>query len=230
VAGNCARLKGTKAVCYIPGLSNFYATFAYCTGLTGSIPADLFRYNTLVSSNGFRSTFQGCTGLTGAIPADLFRYNTAVSTSGFYATFYGCTGLTGSIPADLFRYNTLVSTTGFLETFYGCTGLTGSIPADLFKYNTACTSFNLTFYGANKLEPSANIFFAPGEEGTRFLNQTVDFTGCFRLTGTYGGAQGTAPALWGCDFGTGTPTTTDCFQGHSSSTLSNWADIPAAWT
>ena len=76
-----------------------------------------------VSTSGFSATFRGCTGLTGAIPTDLFRYNTLVSENGFNATFYDCTKLSGAIPTDLFRYNTLVSTNGFNRTFYGCTNL-----------------------------------------------------------------------------------------------------------
>ena len=121
----------------------------------------------------------------------------------FYATFQSCTGLTGSIPADLFRYNINVSTDGFYQTFYNC----------------------------NKLELSPWIFFAEGEEGTRFLNRPSNFFECFRLTGAYGGSvAGTAPALWNCNFGTATPVTTDTFQGHSAASLTNWADIPAAWT
>ena len=168
-SSNRSRLKGTKAVCNIVGLSNF------------------------------SSTFYGCTGLT-SLPTDLFRYNTAVSSSGFYETFYGCTGLT-SLPTDLFRYNTAVSSSGFYRTFHGCT----------------------------KLQLSPYIFFSAGEESTRFLNRVSNFQECFYLT-SFSGSQGTAPALWNCDFGTGTPTKTDCFQGHSSSSLSNWANIPADWT
>jgi len=139
-SSNRSRLKGTKAVCNIVGLSNF------------------------------SSTFYGCTGLT-SLPTDLFRYNTAVSSSGFYRTFHGCT----------------------------------------------------------KLQLSPYIFFSAGEESTRFLNRVSNFQECFYLT-SFSGSQGTAPALWNCDFGTGTPTKTDCFQGHSSSSLSNWANIPADWT
>jgi hypothetical protein len=260
---NRARLKATRAVPRIPGLASFRETFLNCTGLTGSIPTDLFRYNTLVSTNGFQYTFSGCSGLTGSIPADLFRYNTLVSTSGFQSTFQNCTGLTGSIPASLFQYNTLVSTYGFYATFYGCTGLTGSIPADLFRYNTLASSngfyatffgctgltgpipdglfryniavsssgFISTFYLCTKLEPSPYIFFAAGEEGTRFLNRVSDFTNCFRLNTAYLGTNpGTAPALWACDFGSATPVKTDCFQGHSAPTLTNFADIPVEWT
>ena len=255
-SSNRSRLKGTKAVCNIVGLSNFSSTFYGCTGLTSlptdlfryntavsssgfyatfynctsltSIPTDLFRYNTAVSSSGFYRTFQNCTGLT-SLPTDLFRYNTAVSSSGFYRTFHGCTGLT-SLPTDLFRYNTAVSSSGFYRTFHGCTGLT-SLPTDLFRYNTAVSSsgFYRTFHGCTKLQLSPYIFFSAGEESTRFLNRVSNFQECFYLT-SFSGSQGTAPALWNCDFGTGTPTKTDCFQGHSSSSLSNWANIPADWT
>ena len=207
----------------------FYLTFCSCTNLTGSIPTDLFRYNTQVSASGFCATFYICPGLTGSIPTDLFRYNTQVSTSGFAYTFYTCPGLTGSIPTDLFRYNTQVSTDGFSGTFFNCLGLTGSIPTDLFRYNTQCTSFNSTFYICPKLQQNANIFYADGEQSTRFLNQSVDFTNCFRVT-SYTGNQGVAPDLWNCNFGTGTPIKTDCWQGHSVPTVSNFADIPADWT
>ena len=209
--------------------SGFYRTFDGCTNLSGSIPTDLFRYNTLVSTSGFYATFYGCTNLTGSIPTDLFRYNPLVSTNGFNQTFYGCTNLAGSIPTDLFRYNTQVSTNGFQLTFYGCSNLSGSIPADLFRYNTQCTSFNSTFYLCPKLQQNANIFYADGEQATRFLNQSVGFTNCFHVA-SYTGDQGVAPDLWNCTFGTGTPIKTDCWQGHSVSTVSNFADIPADWT
>ena len=226
-AGNRQRLKSTSAVPYIPGLLSFNATFSSCTGLTGSIPTDLFRYNTQVSTYGFNQTFYGCTGLTGSIPTDLFRYNTAVSTNGFYLTFYGCTGLTGSIPTDLFRYNTAVSTNGFYATFYGCTGLT-SAPSLLFAYTPNCDSFQSVFQNCNKLQLPADLFSAAGDKSTRFLNKTVNFTNAMRI-GTFTGTKGTAPDLWNYDFGSGTPTKTACFAGHTSSSVSNAADIPAEW-
>lgn len=196
-AGNRQRLKSTSAVPYIPGLLSFTATFSSCTGLTGSIPTDLFRYNTQVSTNGF------------------------------YSTFYGCTGLSGSIPADLFRYNTLVSTSGFFQTFYGCTGLT-SAPSLLFAYTPNCDSFQSVFQNCNKLQLPADLFSAAGDKSTRFLNKTVNFTNALRI-GTFTGTQGTAPDLWNYDFGSGTPTKTTCFTGHTSSSVSNAADIPAEW-
>ena len=252
-ATNRSRLKATAIVPNIPGLANFRETFGTCTGLT-SIPVDLFRYNTAVSTTGFNAIFYGCTGIT-SIPVDLFRYNTAVSTSGFQAAFQGCTGIT-SLPVDLFRYNTLVSTSGFQQTFYGCTGITSlpvdlfryntgvstsgfastfifctglaSLPANLFRYNTACTSFRQVFNTCNKLQLRSDMFFQPGEESTRFLNKSVDFTDAMRI-GTFTGTQGTAPALWDCTYGTGTPTTTTCFTGQTSASVTNYASIPTAW-
>lgn len=211
--------------------SGFTGTFYYCQGLTGSIPADLFRYNTQVSSSGFFQTFCYCTGLTGSIPATLFKYNILVSTSGFFGTFSLCTSLTGAVPADLFRYNTLVSTSGFNQTFSACEGLT-SLPADLFRYNTAVSTngFEATFSGCIKLQLNRNIFFADGEESTRFLNKTISFTNCFART-SFTGNPGEAPALWNCDFGTGIATKSSCYSGlgNSLASLSNYASIPPDW-
>ena len=206
----------------------FYQTFRGCSSVT-SIPADLFRHNTLVSTSGFYQTFYNCSSLT-SIPTDLFRYNTLVSISGFYQTFYGCSSLT-SIPTDLFRHNTLVSTSGFFGTFYGCTNLT-SIPADLFRYNVnvSTNGFYQTFYDCTKLQLNKWIFFASGEEGTRFLNKVSTFYRCFYRT-SFTGTQGEAPELWNCDFGTETPTKTGCFEGSGNSltSLSNYNDIPNDW-
>ena len=224
---NAPKVKATSAVKGITGILNFKATFYGCTGLT-SLPTDLFRYNTAVSTSGFDETFYGCTALT-ALPVDLFRYNTAVSSSGFYLTFYVCTALT-ALPVDLFRYNTAVSTSGFIYTFSGCTSLT-ALPVDLFRYNTAVSSsgFYSTFSGCRKLQLNPWIFFATGEEGTRFLNRPSNFTDCFRFAVAFTGTKGTAPALWGCDFGTQTPVTTTCFTGHSLDSVDNYASIPTAW-
>jgi hypothetical protein len=56
-----------------------------------------------------------------------------------------------------------------------------------------------------------------------------NFTECFKLISAFTGTQGTAPDLWDCDFGTETPTTTNCFTGHSTDSVDNYADIPTAW-
>jgi len=256
---NCSKLTSLPVDLfrYNTGVSatGFYATFSGCFKLN-SLPTDLFRYNTLVSASGFLNTFYNCISLT-SLPADLFRYNTLVSTSGFSNTFYNCSSLT-SLPADLFRYNTLVSTSGFYNTFFNCSSLT-SLPADLFRYNTVVNTFKNTFKGCSNLETIPNglfkynttvstiafdstfdgcnklqinpwTFYLDGEQSTRFLNQSPNFTNCFNRT-TFTGVQGTAPDLWNCDFGTGTPTKTDCFNGDGNNTtsISNYASIPVEW-
>ena len=201
-------------------ITTFVYTFRSCTSLT-SIPADLFRYNTVVTN--FQGTFRNCAGLT-SIPTDLFRYNTIATT--FSYIFLDCISLT-SIPTDLFRYNTVV--TNFQGIFQGCTSLT-SIPTDLFRYNTIVTNFSYTFYGCAKAQYNINIFYAVGEEGTRFSNKTVNFDSCFYRT-SFSGIQGTAPDLWNCDFGTGTPNKTTCYggAGNSLTSLTNYTDIPVEW-
>jgi hypothetical protein len=209
--------------------STFFATFMNCINLA-SIPTDLFRYNTIVKTYAFTNTFNGCTSLQ-SIPVDLFKYNTLVSLWGFKGTFYNCSSLL-SVPVDLFRYNTLVGDSGFNSTFYGCSNLS-TIPKDLFKYNVAVTSggFNSTFYGCTKLKLNRNIFFSDGEESTRFLNKSVDFTDCFNRS-TYTGAEpGEAPALYNVNFGTGTATKTNCFSGIGNGLVSilNYALIPTIW-
>ena len=102
------------------------------------------------------------------------------------------------------------------------------MPIDLFRYNFQCTGFRETFYLCSKLTLNDQIF-GPDLATTRFLNQSVNFTNCFRINSSFTGTQGTAPELWNAAYGTGTPTRTDCFQGHSVSSLTNYASIPAAW-
>ena len=223
-----ARLQETGVIGGITGLIHFTDTFSGCTGLT-SLPADLFKYHPTVADNAFNSTFTGCTGLT-TLRSGLFKYNTQAAASAFMKTFDGCTGLT-SLPADLFRYNTLVGSSGFYKTFNGCTGLT-SLPANLFRYNTLVGSsgFYQTFYGCNKLQLNPWIFYASGEESTRFASPVPaqNFESCFELTAAFGGTKGTAPALWDCTFN-GTPSKKYCFARHSTYSVDNYGDIPAAW-
>ena len=122
---------------------------------------------------------------------------------------------------------TIPGLSNFQSTFHSCTGLT-SLPTDLFRYNIACTSFNNVFRNCNKLQLRSDIFFPAGGESTRFLNQSIDFTSAMSI-GTFTGIQGTAPALWDCSYGTGTPTTTTCFTGQTSASVTNYASIPTAW-
>ncbi len=205
----------------------FDHTFYQCIGLI-TVPQYLFRYNVYAADNAFSSTFEGCTNLA-AIPVDFFRYNIRVSGAGFTSTFYGCSSLT-YLPDDLFRYNVLVATNAFSSTFNGCYNL-AIVPQYTFRYNILAVTgaFANTFKGCNKLQLNKYIFYAEGEQSTRFLNKSVNFGSTFYLTGTFTGTQGEAPDLWNCNFGTGTSVKTDCFQGHTLSTISNFPDVPVAW-
>ena len=119
----------------------FYQTFYNCTGLSGSIPADLFDGVTGSVSYMFYQTFYNCSGLTGSIPAGLFGGVTGIQTYLFYQTFYGCSGLSGSIPETLFSGVTgSAQNYMFYNTFGNCTNLSGYIPPRLFEGLTRTTA------------------------------------------------------------------------------------------
>jgi hypothetical protein len=227
---NCSALASIPANLFDnnPLLSDwgFYGTFYGCSSIT-SIPAGLFDNNINLAEQGFYETFQGCTSLT-SIPSGLFDYNILVSAFGFESTFEGCTSLT-SIPSGLFDNNTLVSTNGFYATFMGCTSLE-TVPANLLRNNTLVSGFGFyrTFKDCPRLQLNRNIFFADGEELTRFQDKTVNFQECFARD-SFTGNLGEAPPLWTCT--TGTLTGTNCYDGagNSASSLSNYASIPAGW-
>jgi hypothetical protein len=196
-------------------------SFSNCFAITRitSIPIDIFRYNTaaLIFSYCF------CQTPITSIPTDLFKYNTLATSFNVCFTLSTIT----SIPADLFRYNTAATT--FSECFRECSYLL-STTTELFKYNTLATNFYYCFFECLKLQQNKNIFFADGQENTRFLNQSVNFTYCFYRT-SFSGTQGEAPHLWECNYGTGTPTKTNCWSGggNSETSLTNYEDIPVEW-
>jgi hypothetical protein len=228
----------------------FPSTFRDCP-LT-SIPSGLFSTLTAISSGAFQSTFRG-TSIT-SIPGTLFSNNTNINISAFQQTFFGCTLLT-TITSGLFNNNTNVGFNSFDSTFANCSVL-NSLPIDIFKFNalaqqfkytfqncglatlgpdffrnnTACTNFTGVFEGCTRLQLNSTIFYSSGEQSTRFLNQSVNFTDCFKRT-SFTGSQGTAPDLWNCNFGTGTPTRTGAFggAGNSLTSISNYNDIPVNW-
>ena len=162
-----------------------------------AIPVDLFRYNTLVTQYAFRDTFQACVELL-SIPTDIFRYNTLLSIHAFEGTFIGCIKVT-TLPVDLFRYNINVSEGGFFATFTGCSGLE-TVPVNLFKYNVLAglDAFKETFKDCIKLQLNRNIFYADGEQATRFTGAPIAFMRCFQRT-SFTGTQGEAPDLWNCE-------------------------------
>ena len=204
----------------------FNATFCNCSGLL-AVPSGLFDYQTGLTVDAFNSTFYGC-GALETIPAGLFDYQTELTENAFISTFQYCTSLP-SIPTGIFDNQTLLTTGGFLSTFSDCPVL-ASYGAYLFKNNTNCTTFKSTFENCANLQIRPDTFYGPGESATRFLNQSVDFSYCFKRS-SFTGAQGAAPDIWVCDFGTGAPTKTSCFggDGNSLASLDNYGSIEATW-
>lgn len=184
-----------------------------------AIPNNFLDYNTLVTN---LATAFDDTSIT-ELPVDLLKYlvNLTDTSEAFRDTDIA------TIPNGFLDYNTALIDVS--QMFRGCLSLATS-PANLCRNNTSITNFSQMFLGCIKHQQNADIFYAAGEQSTRFLNQSPDFTQCFERS-SFTGTQGTAPDLWDCDFGTGTPTTTDCWNGagNSASSLTNYASIPAGW-
>jgi len=166
--------------------------------------------------------FRDCVNLT-AINSSISNLKSLTTCIGF---ILGCTSIT-SIPSGIFDNS--LGITSFQAICNFCTNLT-SVPSDLFRYNTLAIHFGNCFNNCVKLQLNANIFYGDGEQSTRFLNKSVNFTNCFNRT-SFSGTQGIAPDLWNCDFGSGTPTRTLCYggAGNSLTSLSNYNDIPTNW-
>ncbi len=167
----------------------FEGSFSGCSNLL-SIPEDLFRGYTFPNTRMFQSTFSGCSGLTGSIPENLFSdISGAPASSMFFATFNGCSGLTGSIPEDLFAgISGAPAQALFQGTFMNCSGLSGSIPENLFAGISgapAQSMFNSTFSGCSGLTGSIpeNLFSGiSGAPASSMFSST--FKGCSGLTGS----------------------------------------------
>jgi hypothetical protein len=204
-------------------IENFFYTFNGCTNLQ-AIPSGMF--DNMDRTMFFTDTFNGCTSLT-TIPSGLFDNNVRVES--FRETFLGCTSLT-TIPSGLFDNNTAV--TNFYRTFSGCYAL-ATVPQYLFRNNTIVYNYYQTFYNCIKLQLNKWIFYASGEEATRFSNYppyAFDFTSTFYRY-TFNGTQGEAPELWNCTYSRTPVTSTNCFSGSGNNltSLSNYNSIDVAW-
>ncbi len=179
---DCSGLTGTipsDLFANSPNVTSFYQTFAYCSGLTGAIPAELFANCPNVTNFGLVFIF--CNSLTGSIPADLFA--NCPNVTSFNRTFTECSGLTGSIPAELFANCPDVTT--FELIFSYCRGLTGSIPAGLFANSPQATTFNQAFSYCSGL--TGNIPADLFANCTKAVSFRYAFDGCSGLTGNIPG-------------------------------------------
>ena len=183
-----------------------------------TLPANLFSGMPEVTD--LNNCFANCTALT-SVPEGLFDGITKVTDLRYIFSY--CTSLT-SIPTGLF--NGLTNVTNLSNLFYGCTSLT-TIPEGLFSGMSKVKSFNSCFRRVPASAIHANIFCDEAtEKTTRFANVTPNFSYCFNsLIGT---VAGTAPALWEYTYKS-TPSKTSCFGGNSTTTLSNYGDIPTEW-
>ena len=244
--GSCSRLVSIPAGLFsgMPEVTNLSYCFYSCSALT-SVPEGLFDGITKVTN--LYGLFMGCRSLA-TVPAGLFDDMTEVTDLG--AMFWNCTGLT-SVPEGLFDgmtkvtsmstmfvscyklttvpaglFDDMTEVTRLDRMFIYCTGLT-SVPEGLFRNLTKATSFAQCFYQVSASAIHANIFCDEAtEKATRFANVTPNFSNCFAdLKGT---VAGTAPALWEYTY-KATPTKTGCFSSNSTTTLSNYGDIPTEW-
>ena len=198
-------------------VTNLNSMFYSCEKLV-SVPEGLFSGMTEVVS--LSNMFRNCTSLT-SIPAGLFNGMTKVTN--LSNMFDSCKKL-ASIPAGLFSGMTKVNN---LSTLFGyCSALT-SIPEGLFREQVNATDFRYCFRRVPAKAIHPNIFCNEAtEKTTRFANVTPNFSNCFEeLTGT---VAGTAPALWEYTY-KAEPKKTGCFSNNSTTTLSNYENIPTEW-
>ena len=219
-----------------PNATHTYAMAgSYTITITGACPA--WSVNNTHSS---RLQWTGIVYWGDAVDFDGWQY--------LYGGWYGCSNLaslgSGYILsdglADIFRAFQGTSISAVQSNLFAdCSGLTSAfaafalcpslldIPDGLCVPLVNCVNFSYTFYNDTDANIHPWVFYADGDQDTRFLNQNVNFYRCFRTTSTSG--YGTAPDLWACAYGTGTPNSGQCFDGHSASTLDNYNFIPISW-
>lgn len=187
-----------------------------------------FQHTTGEPVTRFDYMFCNCQNLV-SVDKDLFKCNTeAVS---FYKTFYNC-GLT-EIDKDLFKENTKAYNFG--ETFAFNADLE-DIPKGLFGnlVYTENPNFEKCFYDRSdndKCKINADIFLNDNNSSQRankFKNVVPNFYLTFSRGYSFIGTQGTAPRLWNYTYKTA-PNGRDCFLGQSSTSLTNYSNIPSDW-
>ena len=130
--------------------------FAECRSLTGSVPGNIFRNCTnLSTADGF---FVNCVGLEGELPDGIFNISSTTNPKlGNVGDFFrGCTGLTGPIKTTIWDKNNFIQEANNL--FKNCSNLGTNteveqhIPGDFFKGKINLTSIAHMFDGCSRLE------------------------------------------------------------------------------
>ena len=220
------------------------SAFYGCANLTSLGVGVILASGTGILADGFYATFSGCTSLT-SIPTDLFRYNTAVSTVGFSYTFSGCTKLqvlsnTFYEPGDeATRFLNRASdfTSAFSRTsFSGTQGVAPNLwTCDFGETMTLDVAPAVDWAGGDVItgQTSATTAVVVAKIST-YVYKIKQHFGIFTL-GEIIGVTGNANKL--ADQGAanpvfaGKPVSAGCFggAGNSAASLSNYADIPVSW-
>jgi len=203
------------------GLQSLIRGFWGCYNLRslglGSILTDGLQY----LNNCFRDCGQNTTPMS--ISYGLFNNMSDVTI--MTSTFLDC-NLTGSIPSGFF--DACINVSNAARCMEGCDGLYGEIPSLLLEPLTQNSYFNAFFKGCSNLKLRPDIFYAEGDQETRFYNQSPIFDDIFNGAGT-NLSDNIVPRLWDCNFGSGTPSHSSWIDGHGASTLANWKNIPVSW-
>jgi hypothetical protein len=103
-----------------------------------------------------------------------------------------------SIPPNLLDYCTELINVGYLAS----AAPMSAYPAHFFDNLTKCYYFERLFFEMAYLKVPPTDLLPTGTEDTWFLNrgQPVNFCACYERP-SFTGVQGTAPALWNCDYG-----------------------------
>lgn len=172
------------------GFKYLYGGFYGCSNLTswgsGAIPAS----GTGILSQGFHRTFNTIRSTSYALLPSIANHPNAQDFSDL--------GVSTALTFPSGWLDNASAMTSFQEALYNAS--ITSVGPNFLRAAVNCTNFITSFYGCTKFQISADIFYAAGEQATRFLNKTVNFANCFYRS-SFTGSQGTAPDLWNCDFG-----------------------------
>lgn len=102
--------------------------YFFPVGVTGTIPVDLFKYNTKL--NKVSGLLDGCANITGAIPPALFKNTPNLQLAD--RLFKGCTRIDSQIPKGMF--DNVTQLTDVAEMFKDCIGLRGQIPERISEW------------------------------------------------------------------------------------------------
>lgn len=132
-------------------LTNADYFFNSCSGLTGTIPENLFKLSP--NLKGLSYTFNGCSGLTGRIPTNLLASNNYITNTSYM--FNSCSSLgkglpageTCIIPPNFFKKKSALQQIQYM--FSNCPGITGGIAQGMFDdcvniYDITATFNNCT--------------------------------------------------------------------------------------